>query len=334
MNANDALTLFPSGASDGADRIDQIYIAGSALCAFIVFVVLALVLSFCIRYRAGSRVQRPGRSPRRAWIELSHMGAMLIAFIALFLWSGAEYLRQRIAPPDTPVIYVTGKQWMWKIEHPEGRREINELHVPAGQPVRLILSSQDVIHSFFVPAFRIKQDAVPGRFTSLWFRATKPGSYHLFCAEYCGTEHSGMIGRVVVMTPSDYQQWLAGESGPPAEGTPGTPTAPLATNGSGAFYQLGCNACHVPGARVRAPPLEGLWSRQSRMVSGEVVTVDENYVRESILEPQKRMVAGYPAPSLMPSYQGIASEAQLRELVEFIKGLQHGWPSSEPGSTP
>jgi cytochrome c oxidase subunit 2 len=222
-------------------------------------------------------------------------------------------------------VYVVAKQWMWKVQHPGGRREINTLHVPRGRAVKLTLTSQDVIHSFYVPAFRVKMDVLPDRYTTAWFQATKTGTFHLFCAEYCGTEHSLMRGRVVVMEPAAYQAWLGpGAQQEPIPGMPGTAEAPLRVHGRGAFFQAGCNACHVPDSDLRAPRLEWLFGSEVQLRNGQTVRADEEYLRESILEPNAKAVAGYPTPSLMPTYRGQVSEEQVVELIEYIKSLAPG----------
>jgi len=213
-------------------------------------------------------------------------------------------------PEETLNIYVVGKQWMWKFQHLDGQREINELHVPLGRPVKLIMTSEDVIHDLFVPAFRMKADVIPGRYTNIWFQPTKPGRYHLFCAEYCGTRHSGMIGEVVVMSPTEYQTWLSG----------GAPEGSLASTGAKLFQDLACNTCHRPDAQGRGPMLEGLFGKSVQLLSGETVTVDEAYVRESILTPAAKVAAGF--QPIMPAFQGLVSEEQLLGLIEYVKSLQ------------
>jgi cytochrome c oxidase subunit 2 len=209
-------------------------------------------------------------------------------------------------------IYVVGKQWMWKIQHVEGVREINELHVPVGRPVRLTMTTEDVIHSFFVPAFRVKADVVPGRYTTVWFEATKTGSFHLFCAEYCGTKHSGMIGQIVVMEPRDYQDWLAGGSG----------GGSMAARGEKLFNELACNTCHQAGPTQRGPSLAGLAGSTVTLKDGRQVTADDNYIRESILNPAVRVLSGY--DPIMPVYQGLVSEEGLLSLITYIKSLPPG----------
>jgi cytochrome c oxidase subunit 2 len=213
-------------------------------------------------------------------------------------------------PDDTLNIYVVGKQWMWKFQHLDGQREINELHVPLGRPVKLIMTSEDVIHDLFVPAFRMKADVIPGRYTTIWFQPTKPGRFHLFCAEYCGTRHSGMIGEVVVTGPTEYQTWLSG----------GAPEGSLASTGGKLFQDLACNTCHRPDAQGRGPVLEGLFGKSVQLLSGETVTVDEAYVRESILTPVAKVAAGF--QPIMPAFQGLVSEEQLLGLIEYVKSLR------------
>ncbi len=228
----------------------------------------------------------------------------------MFVWGAKVFFELNRPPDDAMTMSVVGKRWMWKIQHPTGHREVNELHVPLGRAVRLVITSEDTIHSFFVPAFRIKKDAVPGRYTMAWFRATKLGTFHLFCAEYCGTEHSKMIGRVIVQTPEDYQTWLAGGLKPESP----------AAEGEQLFSELICSTCHEPGSSERGPALTGLLGRMVTLASGDTVVADEVYVRESILNPAARVVAGY--QPLMPTYQGLVSEEQIIALIAYIELLQ------------
>jgi cytochrome c oxidase subunit 2 len=243
----------------------------------------------------------------------------------MFAWGASLYFRFSTAPSHALSLYVVGKQWMWKIQHPEGRREINELHVPVGQPVKLTMTSEDVIHSFFVPAFRMKMDVVPGRYTTTWFEATKAGEYHLFCTEYCGTEHSRMIGRVVVMEPVEYEQWLSGGNG--AARAPGE--APEVA-GARLFQEQRCMTCHGGpiGGMVLGPPLAGLFGTPVKLRNGETVIADESYIRESILNPTAKLVAGY--QPLMPTYQGQISEEGVLQLIAYIRSLgQAGGQTAE-----
>ena len=232
--------------------------------------------------------------------------------MVMFVWGTRLFFTLSRPPADAMQIYAVGKQWMWKFQHPEGVREINELHVPAGRDVRLIATSEDVIHDWFVPAFRIKSDVLPGRYVNIWFRATKPGQYHLFCAEYCGTKHSGMIGQVVVMEPHDYQNWLSG----------GETGRTLASAGERLFLDLACNTCHRPDAQNRGPRLNGLIGRTVRLQSGQSIVADEAYIRESILNPSAKITAGY--QPIMPTFQGLVTEEQLLQLIEYVKSLPTG----------
>jgi cytochrome c oxidase subunit 2 len=216
----------------------------------------------------------------------------------------------RVPPKNAMEIYVVGKQWMWKIQHPEGNREINELHVPVGRPVKLIMTSQDVIHSFYIPAFRIKQDVLPGRYSEQWFEATTPGEYHLFCAEYCGTSHSGMIGKVIVMEPADYEKWLMSAS---ATGIA------MAANGAELFERYGCRTCHRQDSGQRGPALDGLFGKQVKLAGGQTIVADQEYIRESILNPSAKMVEGY-AP-LMPTYKNQLTHEQVNQLIEYVRSL-------------
>jgi cytochrome c oxidase subunit 2 len=235
--------------------------------------------------------------------------------MVIFFWGAVVYFKGRTPPGDSTEVYVVAKQWMWKLEHAEGQREINELHVPVGRDVKLIMTSQDVIHSFFVPAFRMKQDVLPGRYTMAWFRATKPGTYHLFCAEYCGTQHSGMIGDIVVQEPAQYEAWMSGGS-----------TGPLAATGEKLFAELGCVTCHRTDTQGRGPNLQGVFGKPVKLEDGRMVTADENYVRESILNPGAKIVKGF--KPVMPTFQGLVSEEQLNALVAYVKSLA---PPSAPG---
>lgn len=241
--------------------------------------------------------------------------------MVIFIWGAFLYFQERTPPKGATEVYVVAKQWMWKLEHEEGHREINELHVPVGRDIKMILTSQDVIHSFYVPAFRIKQDVLPGRYTTAWFRATKPGTYHLFCAEYCGTQHSGMIGQVVVMEPAQYQAWLSG----------GGAMGSLASTGQALFQQLSCNTCHREDTQGRGPNLEGLFGKKVLIESGQSVTADENYIRESVLNPGAKIVSGF--KPIMPAFQGLVSEEQMNALVAYVKSLTPSPSGPVPSGT-
>jgi cytochrome c oxidase subunit II len=249
-------------------------------------------------------------------LEITWSIVPLFIVLVIFVWGASVFFAMARPPDDTLNIYVVGRQWMWKFQHLNGAREINELHVPAGRPVKLIMTSEDVIHDVFVPAFRVKADVIPGRYTQIWFEATTPGRYHLFCAEYCGTKHSGMIGRVVVMEPTAYQTWLSG----------GGSEMSLAARGQRTFQDLACHTCHAADASGRGPSLQTVFGSQVKLADGRTVTADETYLRESILNPQAKLVAGY--QPLMPTFQGLVNEEALMGLIEYIKSLQQA-----PGAT-
>jgi cytochrome c oxidase subunit 2 len=229
--------------------------------------------------------------------------------LVIFFWGAKVYFVMANAPAETLNIYVVGKQWMWKVQHTTGQREINQLHVPVGRPVKLIMTSEDVIHNFSIPAMRVKADVIPGRFVQMWFEPTKPGTYRIFCAEYCGTDHSDMTGQVIVMEPNAYQAWLSGGA---VEGS-------LASTGEKLFADLACNTCHRPDSRGRGPVLDNLFGHQVQLHDGTVVTADESYVRESILQPAAKITAGF--QPVMPAFQGLVSEEQLLALIEYVKSL-------------
>lgn len=315
--------LFPDSASTVAGEVDAVFFALLIVSTFFSLLIAVLLVTFAVRYRHGSRASRAEPRISRAKIEAVMIGVPFVIAMVLFFLAARIFAFQQTPPDDTLDIWVIGKQWMWKTQHPSGQREINTLHVPVGQPVRLRMISQDVIHSFYIPAFRVKQDVLPGRYTTLWFEATKPGEYDLFCAEYCGMDHSVMIGKVVVMEPADYQKWLSGASAEPqVPGTPGVGEGAMAIGGKGPFFSLGCNACHVPGSSVRAPRLEGIYDRPVKLANGETVIADADYIRQSIREPNARIAAGYPEPSLMPAYPiDRVSEEQIIELIEYIRRL-------------
>ncbi|MGH9554276.1 MAG: cytochrome c oxidase subunit II, partial [Terriglobales bacterium] len=238
----------------------------------------------------------------------------LLIALTMFGWGASIFFAMNRPPRGALEIYAVGKQWMWKFEHTGGQREINELHVPVGRDVKLNMISQDVIHSFYVPAFRVKQDVLPGRYTTLWFHATKPGRYHLFCAEYCGTKHSGMIGWVEVMEPAQYQSWLSGGAG-----------GSLASSGEKLFRDLACNTCHSAESGARGPDLAGLFGRPVELEARQAVVADENYLRESIVDPRAKLVKGY--QPIMPTFQGQISEEGLLQLVAYMKSLPKAQPA-------
>ena len=304
--------LFPEVASTIAAGVDRLYFFLTAVSAFFTTLIFLLIFYFAVKYR-----RRPGRTVERAdtegpektiGLEIAWSAIPFMITLVMFTWGSSLYIANSRAPADAMQINVVGRQWMWKIEHPNGRREINELHVPVGQPVKLTLASQDVIHSFFIPAFRLKQDVLPGRYVTMWFQPTRPGEYHLFCAEYCGTYHSGMIGHVVVMQPEDFEKWLGGT----------TDESPVQA-GEKLFNEFNCVNCHATGARQRCPQLGGLYGTDVSLESGSRVKFDESYIRESIINPNAKIVKGY--PPVMPTFRGQLSEEQILDLIAYIKSL-------------
>ena len=311
----DNFPLWPKAASTGAGNVDALFVFLLVLSAFMCLAIFTLIIVFAIRYRRRRGVSAEQIEGSTA-LEITWSVVPLAIFMVIFAWGAIIYFQERTPPRGADEVYVVAKQWMWKLEHEQGQSEINELHVPVGRDIKLIMTSQDVIHSFYIPAFRIKQDVLPGRYTTAWFRATKPGVYHLFCAEYCGTAHSGMIGQIVVMEPAQYQAWLAG----------GGMTGSLASNGQTMFQQLGCPTCHRSDVQGRGPNLVGVFGKPVQLEDGRTVIADENYVRESILSPSAKVVKGF--RPIMPVFQGLVSEEQLTALVAYIKSL-----SQPPAST-
>jgi cytochrome c oxidase subunit II len=322
----DNFPLWPVEASSHAFHEDLLYIFLVAVCALTTLGVFAAVALFAMKYR-----RRHGREATpiegSLILEIGWSVIPLGIFIVMFAWGAILFFNMRTPPQDASEVYVVAKQWMWKLQHMEGQREINELHVPVGRNVKLIMTSQDVIHSFYVPAFRVKQDVLPGRYTTMWFKATRPGTYHLFCAQYCGTMHSGMIGQVIVMEPSDYQAWMSG----------GAVTGSLAQTGQTLFQQLGCSTCHRFDVQGRGPNLIGAFGKPVQLEDGRTVVADENYVRESILNPAAKVVSGF--KPVMPPFQGQVSEEQLAALVAYVKSLNQapagtaGTPALVPAGT-
>ena len=301
--------LFPEAASTFAGEIDAIYWALVGISVFFGSIIVAGLTVSAVRYRAGSKASRAGVVSDHLTLELSWSLIPLTIALGIFAWSSKVFIEMRVAPSNAMTVYVVGKQWMWKVQHPEGNKEINELHVPVGKPVKLYMTSQDVIHSFFIPAFRTKADVLPNRYTTQWFEATRAGEYHLFCAEYCGTSHSGMRGKVVVMEQADYENWLAGKMGGDM----------MASSGEKLFAQFGCQTCHRTDSGQRGPALDGLWGGKVTLSTGETVAADAEYVRESILNPGAKIVKGYQL--LMPTYKTQLTPEQVNELVEYVKTL-------------
>jgi len=308
--------ILPPVISRHAASVDLFFGFMVALSAVLVLGIAGCILYFLIKFRRGSDADRSRPKHSSVVLEAAWILIPLLIMTVIFLWGARLYLGMFGKPAGVETIYVTGKQWMWKIRHTQGAGEINALHVPLGKPVRLVLSSDDVIHSFFLPALRLKRDAVPGRFTSFWFKADREGEFPFFCAQFCGVDHSGMTGKLTVMLPEDYAAWLRGEN----------PGGSLAQAGEKAFGKYGCGACHGNPEAVRAPPLEGLFGSQVPLQDGGSVLADESYLRESIYFPAKKIVAGY-AP-VMPTFAGVISEEEAMSLIAYIRSM--GGPSPSP----
>jgi cytochrome c oxidase subunit 2 len=309
------LPLFPERASTIGAGVDHLYFFLLAVAGFFATLIFTLVTFFAIKYRRRPAWNKAQPIDGSLPLELLWTAIPLALSMVMFFWGAGLYFEHARAPRGAAEIYVVGKQWMWKLQHPEGRREINELHVPAGRPFKLILASEDVIHSFYVPAFRLKQDAVPGRYTSLWFEANKTGKYHLFCAQYCGTNHALMAGWVFVMEPVEYERWLSG----------GTGSETMAMAGEKLFENLGCANCHHPDGSGRGPSQVGLFGSKVVLAGAPPVIADEAYIRESILNPAAKVVAGY--QPIMPTFQGQISEEGLLQIIAYIKSLGRGGKS-------
>jgi cytochrome c oxidase subunit 2 len=307
---NPSMPILPDQAASFSGEVDALFFFILGVTGVVAIGIWITMIYFAVRYRRRSDDDRPKEIYGSLALELTWTLIPAVLMAAMFVWGAKIFFELNRPPDDAMVVSVVGKRWMWKLQHPTGQREVNELHVPRGRAVRLVITSEDTIHSFFVPAFRIKKDAVPGRYNVAWFRATKVGTYHLFCAEYCGLEHSKMIGRIVVMEPEDYQIWLAG--GP-------APESPVQL-GEQLFTELNCITCHRPDSAGRGPVLNGIFGRAVQLKGGDSVVADEAYVRESVVNPAARVVAGY--QPVMPTYQGLVSEEQLIALIAYIESLQ------------
>ena len=317
------IPLVPDSASTLSWKVDALYFYLSGVTLFFSLLISTVLIFFVIRYRRRTPYEIPRPVAGSHKLETLWTIIPFIIAMTMFGWGAQVYFQQYKPPANAIEVYVVGKQWMWKLQHATGQREINQLHVPVGRKIKLIMTSEDVIHDFFVPAFRTKMDVVPGKYTTLWFEATTPGTYHLFCAEYCGMNHSGMTGSIVVMEPREFDNWLSGNAG---SGTP-------AAQGQQLFQSLGCASCHGQnGEGGRGPTLAGVFGKKTQLQTGDSVTVDEGYVRESILNPQAKLVAGFGA--IMPTFQGQISEDQLLQLVAFIKSLPGEQTQPAPAPTP
>ena len=311
---------FLPAASDAAHRIDQLFFALLAVTSIVALAIAALIVVFCLRYRRGSRADRSGAPSGNRTLEIAWTVTPLVIFLGFFAWGATVYAGLYADDGAAVRVFVVGKQWMWRMQHANGRREIDELHLPVGEPVRLVFATEDVIHSFYVPAFRLKQDAVPGRYTAIRFTPTREGVFELRCSEFCGTDHARMGGRVVVMAPQAFARWLEEGGG----------ARTMAARGFDTFRRLGCSGCHDPQSSVHAPDLTAIYGRTVHLQDGRTVRADEAYLRDSILLPKRDVVAGF--EPIMPSFQGEVSEGDILDLIAYLKST--GTASDERSPRP
>ncbi len=325
-----SLRLLPEAASPIAGRVDAIFLFALVVSVIATLGIASMVIYLTVRYRRRGAQEIGTPVHGMTLLEIAWSAIPFIVMLVCFGWGARVYFAASRPPEQAVEYFVVGKQWMWKFQHPDGRREIDDLHVPLGVPIKFTMTSEDVIHSLYFPAFRVKADVLPGRYTTLWFQATKPGTYHIFCAEYCGAEHSKMVGRVFVMEPSEYESWLAG----------GGAAQTAAARGEELFTTYACISCHRPDSAARAPMLAGLFGKPVHLTQGGTVVADETYLRESILNPSAKVVAGY--QPVMPSFQGQMSEDDLLQIIAYIKSLKPapgqpgagGAPAPAPRGTP
>jgi cytochrome c oxidase subunit II len=313
----DQFHIFPPEASTMAREVDALYLALIVISIFFIALIFLPILFFCIKYRRGSKADRSNPSSGNNLIEFGWTIVPTFMGLGLFAWGAVDYFRIERKPGNAIQVEVVGKQWMWKIQHAEGKREINELHIPVDRAVALTLTSQDVIHSFFVPAFRVHQDVVPGKYTSEWFKATRVGEYHIFCSQYCGTQHAQMVGRVVVMQPQAYERWLK----------TGEQTESIVRAGERLFHDRGCSGCHAPNSKFHAPLLQGLYRKPVPLSNGTMATANDQYLRDSILQPAKQITAGY--DNIMPSFSGHLSEEEVMQLIAYLKAIGQQEPPAK-----
>jgi cytochrome c oxidase subunit II len=307
------MSWVPEAASEFAGKVDTIIWFVTVISLIFFLLITFFLVYFAIKYR------RRKENEETPYITGSHILEAVwtiipsILLIVIFAYGFIVFREMRTPPKDALEINVTGRQWLWQFKYNNGKTEVNELHVPEGKPIKLVMKSEDVNHGFFVPAFRVKQDLMASMYTQLWFTATKTGTYDLFCTQYCGTGHSAMLGKIVVMSPEEYEKWEKSE-----EKVAG---APSAEHGKELYVQRGCNACHsIDGSRIVGPTWKGLWGKEEVMQDGQKITVDENYVRESILEPQAKIVNGF--PPVMPSFKGVVSDEDISGIIAFMKTLK------------
>jgi cytochrome c oxidase subunit II len=303
------IPFWPDVAAENAVAVNALYVAELGLAGLIMVTIVGMMLTFCFRYRRGNAVSRTGLVEKTWHVEIVWTAATLAAFLVLFVWGAALYVWLYQTPAGDEEVYVVGKQWMWKVQHPGGQREINALHIPVDKTIRVVMAAEDVIHSFFVPAFRVKHDVVPGTLEAMWFKPNKTGIFRLECTQYCGLQHATMQGEIVVMSGVDYARWLT-EQGVHKS---------LAAQGEEVFIAHGCSGCHDRNSTVHAPSLAGLYGTVVHLQDGSLRTADEAYIRDCIVNPRSFTVAGY--PPVMPDYSGQLGEDDLLKLVAYIKSL-------------
>ncbi|MCU1267088.1 MAG: cytochrome c oxidase, subunit [Acidobacteria bacterium] len=317
------IPFIPESASTESSKVDALYFYLSGVTVFFTLLIAGVIILFVVRYRRRTPFEVPRPIAGSHTLETLWSVIPFVIAMSIFAWGASLYFHQFRPPNNAVEVYVVAKQWMWKFQHATGQREINELHVPVGQKVKLIMASEDVIHDFFVPAFRVKNDVVPGKYTTLWFEATKPGTYHLFCAEYCGMNHSQMVGSIVVMNPTEFNNWLSGNVNQQS----------AASSGQQLYQTLGCASCHGNnGEGGRGPALLGVFNSNVQLATGQTIRADEGYLRESILNPQAKIVNGF--GPIMPTFQGVVNEEQNVQLIAYIKslGTQAAGAAGAPGA--
>lgn len=309
--------VFPREASTIAALTDHLYYFLIGLSGVVIAVVFGPMVVFLFKYRRGRKAYRKPLQVSTTKIEITWTVIPTLISLGLFAWGAKVYFDEEVPPPNALQINVVAKQWMWKIQHQEGNREINALHIPVNRPVKLTMGSEDVIHSFYVPAFRTKQDVVPGRFTTEWFQPDRVGVYNFYCSEYCGAGHADMRGKIYVMKPADYEKWLKRTQ----------PKDTLAQAGEKLFHEYGCSGCHVNSTAVHAPPLEGVYGHMVPLSDGSFVRADDKYIRDSILLPKSQVVAGY--KPVMPTYKGRLTEDELFQVLAYIKSIGDQTPNNK-----
>ena len=310
MQSHSWVPLFPEAASTFAWQVDVLYVYLILISVFLTVIIVAAIFYFGLKYREKEKFASGAEIHGSITLETVWSIIPFIISMTIFLGGAIVFYHQTTPPQDAMDVYVVGKQWMWKFQHSTGQREINELHVPVGRKIKMTMTTEDVLHDLSFPAFRTKADVVPGRYTYLWFEATKPGKYHIFCAEYCGLNHSGMGGWVYVMEQSEFDNWLSGNvSG----------QTPVEAGRELFETKLGCASCHAGGPAQRGAKLEGIFNHDVKLVGGQTVKADEEYIKNSILNPSGQVVEGF--QPIMPTFKGQVTEEQLLSLVAYIKSL-------------